>query len=83
MKHYPQMNKYFKRFLQLSAKNKKRELTKYVWGLIIVPIIQDKKQVINFIDNVKEVVEFYAFEQEADQLSSCYDNYRQEWEQKK
>ena len=58
--------------MNLALRNKRRDLTKYIWGLILLPIVPEKKDVINHIENVKDIFEFYAFEQPVDFISKLY-----------
>ena len=79
LKDYPSSNKYYKKFMKLALKNKRRELTKYIWGLVLLPIVQEKKEVINFIENVKDIVDFYGFKQPEDPISTHYDFKEKKW----
>ena len=84
--------------MALALRNKRRELTKYIWGLILLPIITDKMEVIKHIDNVKEIFEFYGFNQPEirkqrlcsssisqpeDMISRTYDFWSNSWNQLK
>lgn len=69
--------------MSMALRNKRRELTKYIWGLILLPIITDKKEVIKHIENVKEIFEFYGFQQPEDRVSRTYDYWSNSWNQLK
>ena len=42
LKLYDDSNAWYRKFMKMALKNKRRELTKYIWGLILVPIMQEK-----------------------------------------
>ncbi len=67
--------------MSMALRNKRRELTKYIWGMILLPIMNDKQEVINHIENVKEIFEYYGFQQQVDLISKTYDFRMNEWNQ--
>lgn len=76
---YEESNRWYKMFMKLALRNRRRDLTKYIWGLILLPIVPEKKDVINHIENVKDIFEFYAFEQPIDLISKLYDYRTKTW----
>lgn len=79
LKDYKNSNKYYKKFLEIAIKNKRRELTKYIWGLVLLPILDEKKEIINFVDNVKDIVEFYGYKDDPHSINTFYDFRLKDW----
>lgn len=79
LKDYKNSNKYYKKFLEIAIKNKRRELTKYIWGLVLLPILDEKKEIINFVDNVRDIVEFYGYKDDPHSINTFYDFRLKDW----
>lgn len=60
-------------------RKERKELTKYTWGLLLLPLIENRKTKIQNIENLFKLTKFYSVENPKDLFSSCYDFRLKRW----
>ena len=57
----------------------RKSLIKYTFGLIILPLITDRKLTITMIERLSTLINFYGIEQPIDNISHAYDYKHNIW----
>jgi tetratricopeptide (TPR) repeat protein len=60
-------------------KKERKELTKYTWGLLLLPLIENRKTKVTNIENLYKLTMFYSVENPEDKFTNVYDFKNKMW----
>jgi len=57
----------------------RRDLIRYTWGLILIPLVEERETKLHLVESLEQVPNFYKIEQEPDVLQYYYDYKHIKW----
>lgn len=72
-------NEFYSELISELDLKERKDLIKYTWGLIMLPLIGNRKVKVKAIENLKLITDFYAVENPTDPISHAYDYKQEKW----
>ena len=68
----------YSKLITIINKFELKELVKYTWGILLTPLINDRRVIVKHIESLKSMTDFYSVKNPEDITTRFYD-YSQQW----
>lgn len=79
---YQEATERYLNFMNLTEQYRKSSTGKLklsTWGLLMVPLIEDRRKITKFIENLKSMMDFYTIREPAENFDLVYNFRRHKW----
>jgi tetratricopeptide (TPR) repeat protein len=78
--NFSKSNECYHKLAKILYIKEKALVVKYTIGLLLIPMLDDRMKVINFVENLRDIMDLYTVPQDPDQISKYYDYENNIWD---
>lgn len=79
LKKYEDATYAYSQLIKIIIRYENRILTKYTWGMLLIPLIKDRRKIISMLENLWSMMNYLTVREPKDVISTTYSYATDKW----